>query len=66
MKDIRKKGVPVFAVYGKNDGIFSEKQLADLSAIVGKRNFKLIDNCSHYLFVDQQDEFLKFMKLTLK
>ncbi|MGG7436955.1 alpha/beta hydrolase [Chryseobacterium arthrosphaerae] len=66
LKDIRKNGVPVFAVYGKNDGIFSEKQLADLGAVVGKRNFKLIDNCSHYLFVDQQDEFLKFMKLTLK
>lgn len=66
LKDIKRKGVPVFAIYGKNDGIFSEKQLNDLKNIVGKSNFKLIDNCSHYLFVDQQDEFLKFIKLTLK
>ncbi len=66
LKDIRIKGVPVFAVYGKNDGIFSEKQLADLTDIVGKSNFKLIDNCSHYLFVDQQEKFLEFMKLKLK
>ena len=66
LKEIRKKGVPVFAVYGNNDGIFSEKQLNDLKNIVGKSNFKLIDNCSHYLFVDQQDEFLQFVKLTLK
>ncbi|PWN63900.1 alpha/beta hydrolase [Chryseobacterium viscerum] len=66
LKDIRKKGIPVFAVYGKNDGIFSEKQLNDLKNIVGKKNFKCIDNCSHYLFVDQQADFLQFMELTLK
>lgn len=66
LKDIRKKGIPVFAVYGKNDGIFSEKQLNDLKNMVGKKNFKCIDNCSHYLFVDQQDDFLQFIKLTLK
>jgi len=66
LKDIRKKGIPLFAVYGKNDGIFSEKQLNDLKNIVGQKNFRLIDNCSHYLFVDQQDDFLEFIKLTLK
>ncbi|TZF99471.1 alpha/beta hydrolase (plasmid) [Chryseobacterium panacisoli] len=66
LKGIRKKGVPIFAVYGKNDGIFSEKQLNDLKNIVGKKNLRLIDNCSHYLFVDQQDVFLQFIELTLK
>ncbi|WP_300690092.1 alpha/beta hydrolase [Chryseobacterium sp.] len=66
LKEIKRKGVPIFCIYGKNDGIFSEKQLNDLKNIVGKGNFKLIDNCSHYLFVDQQDEFFKFIKLTLK
>lgn len=66
LEEIKRKGIPLFAVYGKNDGIFSEKQLGNLRNIVGKKNFKLIDNCSHYLFVDQQDEFLKFIELTLK
>lgn len=66
LKNIRKKGIPLFAVYGKNDGIFSEKQLNDLKNIVGKKNFKLIDNCSHYLFVDQQNDFLEFINLMLK
>lgn len=66
LKSIRKKGIPIFAVYGKNDGIFSEKQLNDLKNIVGKKSFRLIDNCSHYLFVDQQKDFLQFIKLTLK
>ena len=66
LKTIKRKGIPMYAVYGKNDGIFSNKQINDLKNIVGKDNFKLIDNCSHYLFVDQQDEFLKFMELKLK
>lgn len=66
LKEIKRKGIPLFAVYGKNDGIFSQKQLNNLTKIVGKKNFKLIDNCSHYLFVDQQDEFLKFIELKLK
>ncbi|MBP1167905.1 MAG: alpha/beta hydrolase [Chryseobacterium culicis] len=66
LKSISKKGIPIFAVYGKNDAIFSEKQLNDLKNIVGKNHFRLIDNCSHYLFVDQQNDFLEFIKLTLK
>ncbi|MBV8325693.1 alpha/beta hydrolase [Chryseobacterium sp.] len=66
LKEIKRKGTPVFAVYGKNDGIFSLKQLTDLKNIVGKENFKLLDNCSHYLFVDQQHEFLQFIESKLK
>lgn len=48
----------VFAVYGKQDGIFSTKQLQDIKNIVTPGNFALLDNCSHYLFVDQQAEFI--------
>lgn len=66
LKEIKRKGIPIFAVYGKNDGIFSQKQLNNLKNIVRKDNFKLIDNCSHYLFVDQQNEFLKFIEQKLK
>lgn len=66
LKEIKRKGIPLFAVYGKNDGIFSNRQFSSLKNIVGNSNFKLIDNCSHYLFVDQQDEFLKFIDLKSK
>ncbi|WP_134088876.1 alpha/beta fold hydrolase [Olivibacter sp. XZL3] len=48
----------IFAIYGKQDGIFSPKQLQDIKNIVTPNNFALIDNCSHYLFVDQQTEFI--------
>ncbi len=57
LKDLKKE-VKLFAIYGKQDQIFSEKQLSDIKKIVTKQNFKLIDNCSHYPFVDQQTEFI--------
>lgn len=51
----------VFALYGKQDGIFSQKQLQDVKDIVTPDNFALLDNCSHYLFVDQQVKFIDIM-----
>lgn len=66
LKSIKKKGIPIFAVYGKDDGIFSRKQLNDLKNITGTENFTIIDNCSHYLFADQQEEFLTFITHVLK
>lgn len=63
---IKKGGIPIYAVYGKNDGIFSEKQLNDIKNIAGRNHFNLITNCSHYLFADQQNEFLKLMSQYLK
>lgn len=65
LKKLKKK-VTLFAVYGKQDQIFSEKQINDIESIVSKSNFKLIENCSHYLFVDQQDEFLNTIEKWLK
>lgn len=53
-----KVNTTVFAIYGKQDGIFSTKQLQDIKNIVTPDNFALLDNCSHYLFVDQQLEFI--------
>ena len=60
LKNIIKIGIPTKAFYGKNDGIFSDKQLSTLKMVVGKDNFEIIDNCSHYSFVDQQLAFLNF------
>lgn len=62
-KDILKKSIKngnkIFGIYGKDDGLFSQKQISDLRAIVGADNLKLIDNCSHYPFVDQQEVFIQ-------
>lgn len=65
LKNLKKK-VKLLVIYGKQDRIFSEKQLCDMKKIVNQRNFKIIDNCSHYLFVDQQKEFIKTIENWLK
>jgi len=61
-----KKQVKLFAIYGQQDGVFSEKQLSDMKKIVNKQYFKIIDNCSHYLFVDQQQIFINTITKWLK
>ena len=61
-----KKQVKLFAIYGQQDQIFSEKQLNDMRKIVKNQNFKVIDNCSHYPFVDQQTEFINTIEKWLK
>lgn len=61
-----KKQIKLFAVYGQQDSIFSEKQLSDMEKTVKKQNFKIIENCSHYLFVDQQQIFISTIVKWLK
>jgi proline iminopeptidase len=61
-----KKQIKLFAIYGQQDKLFSKKQLSDMEKIVKKQNFKIIENCSHYLFVDQQKEFIDTIKMWLK
>lgn len=62
LRSIKKQHIGLFAVYGKQDNIFSAKQLTDMKKLVGTNNFHLIDNCSHYPFVDQQAEFLRIVE----
>jgi len=65
LKNIKKE-VKIFAIYGKQDGIFSKNQLIDMEKIVTKQNFKIIENCSHYPFVDQQQIFINTVVKWLK
>ncbi len=56
-----KSQIKLYAIYGKQDKIFSELQISEMKKIVGKHKFKLIDNCSHYVFVDQQEAFINYI-----
>ncbi|WP_421942828.1 alpha/beta fold hydrolase [Pedobacter sp.] len=58
LKKLKTK-VKLYAIYGRDDRIFSVKQLNDMKVIVGEKNFSIIDNCSHYPFVDQQKIFVE-------
>lgn len=66
LKDIQNMNVKLFGIYGKQDQIFSNKQLRDIQQLIGNKRFDLIENCSHYPFVDQQKRFVndieKFMR----
>ncbi|WP_427875398.1 alpha/beta hydrolase [Flavobacterium sp. MMS24-S5] len=66
LKKIKSAGVPIYEIYGKDDGIFSSAQINSLKAITGENHFAFLDNCSHYLFVDQQTAFLSKLKNWLK
>ncbi|KIQ19477.1 alpha/beta hydrolase [Flavobacterium sp. MEB061] len=66
LKEIKAKGILVYAIYGQEDGIFSPSQIKSIKNIAGENHFALLENCSHYLFVDQQNKFLSKIKMWLK
>lgn len=66
LNKIKSNGIPIYAIYGKEDGIFSTKQINSIKNLAGENHFALLNNCSHYLFVDQQKEFLSHIEKWLK
>jgi len=52
------KQLPIYGFYGKDDGLYSEKQVDDLRKIIGDENLKYLENCSHNVFIDQQKDFI--------
>lgn len=61
-KDLRNlvnKGVPVYGLYGKEDGLYSSEQISNLSLLIGEENLMYLDKCSHSVFVDQQNLFIQ-------
>lgn len=66
LENLKKKDISIYALYGRQDGIFSQSQMKDMKNLVGAPHFKLLDNCSHYLYADQQKEFLDNIKVWLK
>jgi len=66
IKTIKKNKTPVYAVYGKDDGLFDEEQLNLIKNIFTAENMIILENASHNVFIDQHEEFInavvKFMK----
>lgn len=58
LKKLVDSKVKVFAIYGKDDGLYSAEQIEKLGKITGIENLRYLDNCSHNVFIDQQPEFL--------
>ncbi|WP_232829229.1 alpha/beta hydrolase [Aureibaculum luteum] len=62
LNDVLKNKTQVFGLYGTEDGLYSEEQIMKLKNIISKHNFKYMDNCSHNVFIDQQDQFIDSLK----
>jgi len=58
LEKLKNNTLRMCAIYRKQDGIFSTSQINYMKNLVGKKNFNQIDNCSHFLFVDQHEEFV--------
>ena len=59
---LKAAGMPVFGIYGKEDGLYSRAQLRRLEQHVGEANLAYLDHCSHNPFVDQQPIFLALLR----
>jgi proline iminopeptidase len=63
---IKSKSIPVFGLYGQEDGLYSAAQIEALQQLIGKENLVYFDRCSHNVFVDQHAEFIKQLTLWVK
>lgn len=66
LKSLHKKKIRLLGLYGKDDGLYSIEQVADLQSLIGSNNLKYYDNCSHNVFIDQQTQFIEQIKTWLK
>lgn len=62
LENLKKRNIKIYALYGKQDGIFSSAQMNAMKSITGEGNFKYLDNWSHYLYADQQKAFLNHIE----
>lgn len=59
IKKLISQQISIYGIYGKEDGLYSEKQIQDLKQLVGMNNIKYLENCSHNVFIDQQKIFIE-------
>ena len=62
IKRILRNGTPVFGLYGKDDGLFSETQVKNIKILMENDHFDYFENCSHNPFIDQQSKFINAIK----
>lgn len=56
----------IYGLYGKDDGLYSPEQIAQLQKIIGSDNLNYFDDCSHNVFMDQQSLFINSIKNWVK
>jgi proline iminopeptidase len=66
LQALQKQKIALFGLYGKDDGLYSIRQVNDLQTLIGSDNLKYFDNCSHNVFIDQQTQFIEQIKTWTK
>lgn len=66
LKSVVENKTQIFGLYGTEDGLYSEGQIMKLKKIIPLNNFKYLDNCSHNVFIDQQEKFITALKTWIK
>ena len=57
-----KEAIPVYGIYGVEDGLFSASTRSQIREIVGEDHFQAVEGASHSVFIDQRDEFIRLFK----
>jgi proline iminopeptidase len=64
--ELREGETAIYGLYGKDDGLYSADQVADYTSMIGDNNLKYFENCSHNVFIDQQDLFIEALNNWIK
>lgn len=66
LKELKKKNIQIYGLYGKDDGLYFTEQIADLQNLIGSTNLQYFENCSHNVFIDKQTPFIEAIKTWIK
>lgn len=56
-----KNTIPLYGIYGDEDGLFDKIQLDQIKNIIGETKFYLLKNASHNPFIDKHEEFMSLI-----
>ncbi len=60
------KQIPVFGIYGDEDGLFDPAERDHIRMVIGPNHMSVVQGASHNVFIDQQAEFLDRVAADLK
>lgn len=66
LQALQAQKISIYGLYGKDDGLYSTRQVDDLQNLIGASEVKYIDDCSHNVFIDQQALFIDAIKAWVK
>ncbi|OJJ17248.1 alpha/beta hydrolase [marine bacterium AO1-C] len=62
LQRLKAKKIPIYGLYGQDDGLYSAQQVKNLAMLIGPENLQYYERCSHNVFIDQQTQFINALK----